>query len=230
MRSIWRTLPPGLGRSILLVCLADTVVGISFAAIAVGFGLPVWLPMLLSVVVFAGASQFVFVGLVASGGNPVAAVLACLLINTRHLTFGFTVADAVGDSVPRKLLGSYLMIDEAVAFTMAQQDSAHRRAAYWCCGSALFVFWNIGVLFGAFGGTFVSDTDALGLDAAFPAVLLALVLPQLNDGRVRAAGAVGAVIAMAAAPLLPAGLPVVLALVGVLLLRRNDSRIRESAR
>ena len=77
------------------------------------------------------------------------------------------------------------------------------------------VCWNIGVLVGTIGGAVISDTDALGLDAAFPAVLLALVLPSLRTAPIRRAAAAGAVVAIAATPFLPAGLPVLLALVGV---------------
>ncbi|MFF5992265.1 AzlC family ABC transporter permease [Prauserella flavalba] len=216
MRSIWRTLDRGLARDIALVCLADAVVGVSFGAITVSSGLPLWLPMLLSLVVFAGAAQFMFVGLVASGGNPIAAVVAGLLVNARHLPFGFAVGDVLGDRWARRIAGTHLMIDETVAFALAQRDAERRRAAYWACGIGLFVCWNIGVVLGAFGGTVVSDTDAFGLDAAFPAVLLALVLPSLKDQATRRAALAGVVIALATAPFLPAGLPVLLALAGVL--------------
>ncbi|MGW4396626.1 AzlC family ABC transporter permease [Amycolatopsis nivea] len=215
MRSIWRTLDRGLARDIGLVCLADTLVGVSYGAIAVGSGFPLWAPMLLSLLVFAGASQFMFVGIVASGGNPLAAVAAGLLVNTRHVPFGFAVGDALGRELLGRLAGSHLMIDESVAFALAQRDAARRRAAYWACGVGLFVCWNLGVVVGAFAGSAISDTDAFGLDAAFPAVLLALVLPSLKDRASRLPVLIGVVVALAATPLLPAGLPVLLALVGV---------------
>ncbi|MFG1811807.1 AzlC family ABC transporter permease [Streptomyces sp. NPDC049040] len=218
MRSIWRTrrvLTHGLARDIALVCAADAVVGMSFGAIAVGLGLPVWLPMLLSVVVFAGAAQFLFVGLVAAGGSPVAAVAAGLLVNARHVPFGFAVGDVFGTGWLRRIVGSHLMVDETVAFTLAQHDPARRRTAYWLCGTGLFMSWNAGVVVGAYGGRAVGDTDALGLDAAFPAVLLALLLPSLRTGRTRRAALAGVLIALAATPFLPAGLPVLLALAGV---------------
>jgi 4-azaleucine resistance transporter AzlC len=221
MRSIWRTLDRDVARDIGLVCLADGLVGASFGAITVGADLPLWLPMLLSVVVFAGAAQFMFVGLVASGGNPVAAVAASLLINLRHIPFGFTVGEVVGRGWHR-LVGSHLMIDESVAFALAQRDPVQRRAAYWACGLSLMVCWNIGVVVGAVGGTAISDTDALGLDAAFPAVLLALVLPSLRTVSIRRAAAVGAVVALAATPYLPAGLPVLMALLGVVVGLRSS--------
>lgn len=84
------------------------------------------------------------------------------------------------------------------------------------CGIGLFVTWNVGVLIGALGGTAIRDTDAFGLDAAFPAVLLALVLPSLRNAATRRAAGVGVLIALISAPFLPAGLPVLLALAGVL--------------
>jgi 4-azaleucine resistance transporter AzlC len=215
MRSIWRTLDEGLARDVALVCLADAIVGISFGAITVSSGLPVWLPMMLSVAVFAGAAQFMFVGLVASGGNPIAAAVTGLLVNVRHVSFGFAVGDLLGKGWARRVAGSHLMVDETVAFALGQRDPERRRAVYWACGISLFVCWNLGVMIGAFGGTVVNDTDAFGMDAAFPAVLLALVLPSLRDAATRRASLVGVVIALATAPFLPAGLPVLLALLGL---------------
>jgi len=190
-------------------------VGVSYGAIAVSSGFPLWLPMLMSLVVFAGASQFMFLGIVAAGGNPFAAVLAGLLANARHLPFGFAVGDAVGRGRGARMFGSHLMSDETVAFAMAQDEAERRRAAYWACGLGIFVCWNTGVLVGAFAGTAISDTGAFGLDAAFPAVLLALVLPSLRDKTARLPVLVGVVVALATTPFLPAGLPVLLALAGV---------------
>jgi 4-azaleucine resistance transporter AzlC len=216
MRSIWRTLDRGLARDIGLVCLADCLVGVSYGAIAVSSGFPLWLPMLMSLVVFAGASQFMFIGIVAAGGNPFAAVLAGLLANARHLPFGFAIGDVLGKRWTARLAGSHLMIDESVAFALAQREAHRRRAAYWACGIGLFACWNIGVVGGAYAGTAISDTDAFGLDAAFPAVLLALVLPSLRDKATRLPVLIGVLVALAATPFLPAGLPVLLALAGVL--------------
>ena len=215
MCSIWRTLDEGLARDVALVCLADALVGVSFGAITVSSGLPVWLPMVLSVAVFAGAAQFMFVGLVASGGNPIAAAVTGLLVNVRHVPFGFAIGDLLGKGWARRVAGSHLMVDETVAFALLQRDPERRRAVYWACGISLFVCWNLGVMIGAFGGSVVNDTDAFGMDAAFPAVLLALVLPSLRDAATRRASLVGVVIALATAPFLPAGLPVLLALLGL---------------
>ena len=214
LRGAYRALGSAQVRDILLLCAADGLVGGSFGAITVAAGLPWWYPTLLSVVVFAGAGQFLVVGVLAAGGSPIAAAAAAILVNARHVPFGFAVRDAVGSGL-RRLVGTHVMIDESVAFTLAQPTPARRRAAFWLTGVLLFVFWNVGVGLGAAGGSALTSTSALGLDAAFPAVLLALVMPSLRQRRTRRAAVVGAGVAVVTTPLLPAGLPVLLALAGL---------------
>ena len=226
VRRLREELGPELLRDIALVCLAVGVVGASYGAITVSEGLPVWTPSYMSVVVFAGASQFLFTGLVAAGGSPVAAVLAGLLVNARHLPFGFALADVVKD---HRLLGSYLMLDEVTAFALAQRDPHRRRVAFFTCGIALWACWNIGALLGALAGTAITDTDAFGLDAAFPAVLVALILPGLRNRTTRAPALLGAAIALVLIPFLPTGLPVLCALGGLVLARPGRAK-EEAAR
>ncbi len=219
MRSIRRTPtgPDTVIRDIALVCLADGLVGASFGAIAVSAGLPLWLPIAMSVFVFAGAAQFILVGVLAAGGNPLAAVASALLVNTRLIPLGFSIGDTLtGTSPLKKLLGTHLITDEAVAFTVLEDEPHRRRAAFWMCGIGLFVAWNIGVVAGAAVGGQITDTAALGVDAAFPAVLIALVMPALRDTATRNAALIGAVIAVSAAVVLPPGLPVLLSLLGVI--------------
>jgi 4-azaleucine resistance transporter AzlC len=202
---------------VLAVAAAVGAVGVSFGAITVAAGLPAWVVPAMGVLVFAGGAQFLAVALLAAG-SPVAAVLGGLLLNARHLPFGLAVAGAVGDRWPAKLIGSHLLVDEAVAFALAQTDPGRRRQAYWLTGVALFLAWNVGSVLGVVLGGAVADPAALGVDAAFPAGLLALILPSLRDRETRAVAGLGAAVAVLTTPLLPAGLPVLLALTGLLVL------------
>jgi predicted branched-subunit amino acid permease len=233
MRFLWRTASPALLRDVGLVCLADGIVGVSFGATSVGGGLPWWVPVALSALVFAGGSQIAAVGVVLAGGSPLAAVLAGAVLNTRLLPYGFAVADVVGDPETgetatgghrgrllagrwlRRLAGSHVITDESVAFALRQPDAARRRSAFWACGVGLFVIWNLSVLVGVALGSAVRDTNAFGLDATFPAVMLALALPTLTSRPTRIAAGAGAVIAVALTPVLPAGLPLLAALGGL---------------
>ncbi|WP_026425475.1 AzlC family ABC transporter permease [Actinokineospora inagensis] len=221
MRSIWRTLDAGLWRGVLAIAAAAAVNGASFGAIAVAAGLPLWVPVVMSLLVFAGGSQYLVVGVVAAGGSPIAAVLGGLVLNARHLPFGLAVGEVVGNGWGARLLGSHLLIDESVAFAMAQSDRVRARAAYWACGGSLFIAWNVGVAAGALAGTLVDDPSKLGLDAVFPAVMLALVLPALKEAGKWRPALLGAAAALATTPFLPAGVPVLVALVGLLAVPRR---------
>jgi 4-azaleucine resistance transporter AzlC len=219
MSSIYRTLDRGALRDIALACLAVWVIGLSYGAIAVASGFPVWFPAAQSALVLAGASEFLFIGIVAAGGNPLAAALAGLLVNARHLPYGLALPDVIGRGRGwRRLLGSHVMNDESVVFSLAQEDLPRKRAAYWACGLGVLICWPGGAALGALAGSFLRDTSAFGLDATFPAVILALIVPALRDRVTALAAMVGAVIALATTPFLPAGLPVLLALAGAAVL------------
>ncbi|MFI6354821.1 AzlC family ABC transporter permease [Streptomyces sp. NPDC050743] len=223
MRSVQRTPDDmSLVRDSSLVWLAGGIVGVSFGAVSVAGGLPVWVPVVMSLVVYAGSAQFSTVGVLLAGGGPIAAAATGLLLNTRTAAFGLAVADIIGTGRASRLLGAHLVTDETVAFALAQSDPVRQRRAFWISGLGLFAVWNIGVWAGALAGDALGDTARYGLDAAFPAVLVALVLPQLRtDAAVRRCALLGAAIALALTPAVPAGVPVLLALAGLLLHRRR---------
>ncbi|RJO77710.1 branched-chain amino acid ABC transporter permease [Nocardia panacis] len=215
MRSIWRTLGKDTITGIAGVLLAVGVIGISYGATAVASGLPFWLPIVLGCIVLAGGAEFLFIGIIATGGSPIAAALAGLLVNARHLPYGLSVPEVVGTGW-RRPIGLHVMNDEAVAVALAQPDQERKRAAYWLCGLGVGVVWPGGAALGALIGSIVPDTGAFGLDAVFPAVLLALVIPAFRDRITLRAALFGAVAALATAPFVPAGLPVLFALSGLL--------------
>ena len=220
MSSISRTLERATLRDIALTCLAVFFIGLSYGAIAIASGFPLWVPAAQSLLVLAGASEFLFIGLVAAGGNPMAAALAGLLVNARHLPYGLALGDVTGRGW-RRLPGTHVMNDESVVFALAQDTPDRKRAAYWTCGTGVLICWPGGAVLGALIGSAVHDTNAFGLDAMFPAVILALIMPELRNRVTLRAALAGAAIALATTPFLPAGLPVLAALAAVLLLARQ---------
>src|SRR4029077_15569793 len=141
-RSIWRTLDRRGLADIGLTCLAVFFIGLSYGAIAVASGFPLWVPAVLSVLVLAGASEFLFIGIVAAGGSPIAAGLAGPLgnsphppprpapppgatgrrVTSRHLPYGLALPPGVTGRRWRRLLGTHVMNDESVVFALAQPD------------------------------------------------------------------------------------------------------------
>lgn len=209
-------------KAIILVCLAVGVVGMSYGSLAMAYGFPVWVPFVLSITVLAGASEFMFIGIVASGGNPLAAAAAGLLVNARHVPFGVTVRELVGKR-GLSLLGCHIMNDESVVFGLSQKTPEQRKAAYWLCGLGVAIVWPLGALLGAMVGKLLPDPETIGLDAVFPAILLALVVPAFKNRTTLIRACSGAVVSLAAVPFAPVGLPVLLSLLG-LAARKNNGK------
>ena len=201
-------------KAIVLVCLAVGVVGLSYGSLAIAYGFPVWVPFVLSICVLAGASEFMFIGSVASGGNPLAAA-AGLLVNARHVPFGVTVRDLVGRR-GASLLGCHIMNDESVVFGLSQKTPEQRKAAYWLCGLGVATIWPLGALLGALVGKILPAPETIGLDAVFPAILLALVIPAFKNRTTLIRSCSGAALSLAAVSFAPTGLPVLFSLFGLL--------------
>ncbi|ODU01681.1 MAG: branched-chain amino acid permease [Pseudonocardia sp. SCN 72-86] len=204
-------------RDVLALAAALGVVGASFGALAAAAGIPLPIVAGMSLIVFAGGSQFLAVAVVAAGGGALAAVVGGLLLNARHVPFGLAMAPVVADRPLGRILGAHVLIDEAVAFSRARGTGPRARRAFWACGISFFLLWNVGTLVGALAGAAVPDPNSFGIDSAFPAALLALLLPGLRAADARRVGLGAAAVALAATPFLPPGLPVLAGLAGLAL-------------
>lgn len=219
MRTVDRTRDGVPLRDVLAVGLAIFVVGGSFGAVAVTAGLPGWAVVAMSTLLYAGGAQFTAVGLVTAG-SPIVAILAGLLLNARHLPLGLALADTLTGRWRTRLLGSHLLTDEAAAFALSVPAGSARRRTFWRTAVVLFLTWNAGTLLGLALGAVAGDPASLGLDAAFPAGLLALLLPTLRERRTRQVALTGAGLAVLSTAVLPPGLPVLLSLSALVLLVR----------
>lgn len=190
-------------------------IGFSFGAVASAGGLDPAIPIAFSLLVFAGGSQFAALSVLLAGGGLVAATISALVLNSRLMPFGFAIADVFSESRWARLLGVHLITDASAALTMQATGSDRRRTIYWTSGTAIFVIWNLSTAAGAFIGRALGDVDAYGLDAALPLVLVGSLVPALRQPRLRVRALFGAALAVATSPLLPAGYPILLALLGL---------------
>lgn len=210
-------------RRAVTVVAAVAVFGVSFGVLATENGLSVLKASALSLLVFAGGSQFAAVGL-AGAGNQTAGVVAGLLLNSRLAAFGVLAAPLVSGSWWRRIAGAQLVTDEAVSLAMEHDDRGLSRYTFWFSGVVLFVAWNAVTILGATVGDVLGDPERIGLDAAFPAVFIALLAPRLRDPGSRRAALGGAAIALALTPLVPAGVPVLASAAAVLLAGRTPPK------
>ncbi len=218
--SLFSSLGSDVIKGIVLVCLAVGVVAVSYGSLATGYGFPLWVPLVLSLSVLAGASEFLFIGIVASGGSPIAAAAAGLLVNARHMPFGMAVKDLVGNNLSR-FFGCHIMNDESVVFGLSQPTLEKRKAAYWLCGIGIAISWPMGTVIGAVIGNFILDINVIGLDAVFPTILLALTLSSLKNIKTSVSAISGTLVSLLSVPFVPIGMPVLFSLAGLFIRRKT---------
>ncbi|MEK9907611.1 MAG: AzlC family ABC transporter permease [Aquiluna sp.] len=197
------------------VGLATGLYGVSFGAIGVASGLDVLSVMLLSLLMFSGASQFAFVGVVAAGGAPITAISSAWLMGIRNSFYALRLTSVIGPRGLLRLLTAQLTIDESNAVSAAQGESRMQKLGFWATGVAVFIFWNSATLIGALAGNLMGSVEQWGLDAAAAAAFLGLLWPRIRQKWQLAL--LGAGIAIATTPFLPAGVPILLAAVVALI-------------
>lgn len=199
-------------RDGLGVGIAVGLSGLAFGAAAVTAGMSVAHACALSTLTFSGASQFALVGALGAGGNPVIAVAGALLLGARNALYGLRLADLLRVSGPGKVVAAHGVIDETTAVAMAQPERGAARAGFVATFLSIFATWNLATLAGALGTARLGDPAAYGLDVVVPAAFLALLWPRLRAVRShRGVALLGATVALATAPFLPPGVPILLA-------------------
>ena len=193
------------------LAIAVGLFGVSFGVLSASTGGMGALPaVVMSATTFAGSAQFAAASVLASGGGPLTAIVAALLLNARYLPIGVSVARFLAGARFARFVQSQLVVDEswAIAARGGGEFDAHRLVG---AGVVLWCAWVAGTVVGVLGGEALGDPAALGLDAAFPALFLALLVPQLEGRRAIAAAVLGATIAIALVPFTPAGVPIIAA-------------------
>ncbi|WP_413787731.1 AzlC family ABC transporter permease [Streptomyces platensis] len=195
-------------RDALGVGIAVGLSGFAFGVTSAGVGLSLLQTCALSLLVFTGASQFALVGALAAGGNPLTAAAGAFFLGARNAFYGLRLSAVLGYRATVKPFAAHWVIDETSAVALAQPDRRSARLGFTVTGLTLYVLWNLTTLAGALGAEALGDTETWGLDAAGPAVFLALLAPMLKDTVERVAAGLAVVLVMVTLPLLPTGVPV----------------------
>jgi predicted branched-subunit amino acid permease len=208
------TAPARVVGDAVAIGLAVGAYGLGFGAASVTAGLTVVQTCVLSLLVFTGASQFALIGVLGSGGSALPGVAGALLLGSRNMLYAVRLATLLGIRGPARPVAAHVTIDETTAMAAAA-DPELRRLAFWATAVSVYTCWNLSTLLGALGAGVV-DTRALGLDAAVGAAFLALLAPQIRDRARGGIALLGALLALAAIPFTPAGVPVLVAGLAVL--------------
>lgn len=201
-------------RVALPLALAPLLFGASFGLLAVDAGIG-WIgAIVMSATTFAGSAQFAAASTLESGGGVAAAIVAAVLLNARYVPMSLGVASTFPGSRRRRFVESQLIVDESWA--LAGRSGRFLHPVLLGAGLLLFVTWVGGTALGTVAGDLL-DPEAIGLDAAFPALFLALLAPYLRSRRALATAVVAAAITLALLPVAPPGVPLVAASLAALI-------------
>ena len=203
-------------RAMAPLTVAIVGFGFSFGVLARASGWGWLAPIVMSATTFAGSAQFAAASALRDGGTVAAAVAAALLLNARYAPIGVSVAPWVTGSFWSRFVHAQLTVDESWAIA-AEGDGRFDAKKLFGAGLLLYVCWVGGTALGAIVGQAFGDPTALGLDAAFLALFLALLVPQITSRYALSAALLGAAIALVLTPIAPAGVPIVAASAACLL-------------
>jgi 4-azaleucine resistance transporter AzlC len=184
-------------RLFIPVAISIASYGIVWGVLAGQAGMSAFEVFAMSSLVYAGSSQFVALTMWTPGNLPIASiVIATAIINLRMLLMTATLRPLF-DGVPRwrTLLAMFLVSDEVWAITIAQSakgnstktfllsgdrpphDSVRASAAFMLgAGVLAWLSWVGSTVAGRLLGSVIDDPAAYGLDFAFTATFLALLL------------------------------------------------------
>lgn len=213
-RSWFPAVAPAQRWECAVIGVTLVAVGLSYGALSQASGFPLWQTVMLAALAIGGAAELTFVGVVAAGGAPILAVLGGLLVNSRNFAFGLSIGEYAPRGV-RQYLAAHLANDETAAFARPGADRTERWQRFVLMAVVLFPAWVGDAALGQLLGSVV-DADRLGLDAAFPVILFCLVVQDLRSPFLGVTAAGGALLAVAATPVLPLGLGAVASLLALI--------------
>src|SRR3989454_6391845 len=203
--------------------------GLSYGVLARAAGMGGVAPVVMSATTFAGSAQFAAASVLQAGGAAATAALSALMLNARYLPIGVTVAPWLEGGVWSRLLHAHLTVDESWVIA-AEGTGRWNPRVLLAAGMGLWIAWILGTLGGVLFGNVIGDPARLGLDAAFPALFLALLVPQLRSARAWQVALLGAAIGLALTPLAPPGVPIIAAGAACLMGWRRGARPGSSRR
>ncbi len=184
--------------------------GLTYGVLARQAGFSALAVVVFSLTTFAGSAQFAAVSIVDDGGTVVAAIVAALLLNARYLPIGLSIAQWLPGGALGRAAQGQVAVDESWAVSH-QGGGRYDPRLLVGAGLAIYVAWVVCSIIGVAAGSVLGDPETLGLDAAFPALFLALLAGQVRERRLLLAALGGGAVALTMVPLTPPGVPIVAA-------------------
>lgn len=166
-------------RDALPVVLGCVPIGMAHGLLTQQAGFAIWVPLGMSLFVFAGASQFIAVSMLQSGAGPIAVIGTTFIVNFRHLLMSASLAPRLTSwTMRQRLLTGCMLTDESFAVLSARFAAITVKPEEAIALNVTIYFaWALSVAAGFHLGFLVAGPEAFGLDFALPAMFAGLLLP-----------------------------------------------------
>ncbi|MBU6133131.1 AzlC family ABC transporter permease [Staphylococcus xylosus] len=161
-------------------------VGLSFGIVAVASGFSMLEIILLCLLVYAGAAQFIICAFVISGTPISAIILTTFIVNSRMFLLSMTLAPSYKNySLLNRIGLSTLVTDETFGVAITPHLKGEKINDRWLHGLNItaYVFWTFACIIGAVFGKYIHQPEALGLDFAITAMFIFLAVSQFDSLR-----------------------------------------------
>lgn len=166
-------------RAATPVCISTAPFGALFGAVAVANGQTITEAALMSLTMFAGASQLVGIELFGQKIAPWIIVLSIFAVNFRHILYSAAMAPYVRHFTPvQKFFAFFLLTDPQFAETVNRGESGRKVSFSWYMGygATIYVPWQVMTVLGSVFGQLIGDPKLIGIDVLLPIYFMALVL------------------------------------------------------
>jgi len=162
----------------LPLALGYIPVAITFGILAKAYGMPSYLPILMSIFIYAGSSQFVAIQMMSLGTAPVQMILTIFIVNIRHFLMGSTLTQKLPKAMTLKQRGilSYFLTDEAFVY-MTHQEVPLKFHYMLGFQVTLYASWVFGTVVGAMLLTNISPMISVSLGITIYALFISLLIP-----------------------------------------------------
>ncbi len=190
------------------------VVGVTVSVAMIERGISIPTTLAAALLVYSATSELAFLAVRDAGGSTAIGVASGWLVASRFGLLAVSLGARYRASVWERAAASINSFDPNVGLAVQQEDRSGLRRVFWQVTAALMIGWWIGSLVGVFLGDVIGDGRAWGLDAVFPATLMAIIgaLVRRRDGLT--AAVVGAAVCCLLIPIAPGGLPILASALG----------------
>lgn len=201
-----------LGRAdVAALAAASMAVGVAVSAIMTDIGTSPAVVLAATVTAFSGSGELAYAAVIGSGGSVAAGLVSALLVSSRFGLMAMSIANRWPMSTWERIAAMQISGEPAVAAAVTAPNPASARRLYWQIALAMAVGWVLGSIIGVAVGNVIGNTKAIGLDAVFPAVLLGTVAASLRRRDTAATAVLGGIVAVVLVPVVPAGVPFLVA-------------------